>query len=1435
MADLSLDTIGGRLDDAVSGGGSFIVGAQEVGVSFAALWDFVGGGEDVVLSTPRRLPGAAGEVAAVGSVGLAGGEQRADVTVTFTGDTAVHTVRLDLPLPDWRYHDSDTSWDLSGLRGHLGAGAAARARVTAAVDGPAASRVFVHLPGPGAEVPFEAAVDPDGTCRLSSALDEEGIALSALADLDFLPGPGSLVPELPEGLPAAGAGDPRLHGASFAVDSSGALRSVAARVRLLREWSVLGGDLPLALKNVMVDCALVLPGDGLDASAAMGLSATVVLGGAELVATVSVPDLTLELFASLPVGSGASDVLPASVAQQLDGLGLPPQQGGTGLTVSARGSLRTKEWSLTCALAGEIAMGPLTLTDLYVTASHGPATRLALSVHAAAVVEGVSFGVSLERSDRWTATGALGGLSLSDLARWAADAFGIDVPVIPEVTVDALVVTYDFTSRDFTFVCDSGLVSGDIHARLHFAADRQGTGGSSVLRATLAVDDLAAEPGTMPLLFDAQWVSKPGSTGISARWQTSAETGGTGVPITGLLDSLGFDGAADLLGELPEELRPVVTGASLAWERTSTGPGSLVVTAATDRLGMVVAQVPAASGPGSVRLVGVRGRIDARASDLPLIGEAIPPGRDVVLDGFHFAHASAQWTAAQVRALNGLVGAADDTTARRLPRFPNEDLARGLLAWVTVTADNKELPPLVVRPGAPRPAVVLGRERRAEEAASQEMNVVLGPVRLSGLGLAHRDGSLFLSLDAVLTVGPVQLVLLGLGIGVSPSFEITPALRGAGVVMDKPPLHISGMVERRTGAEVSPGLKEQFVGLAAIETGFFALHAAGSYAKAVDGWSSMFLFGEVSGGERGLFGPPPFRVIGISLGFGVNSTVRTPSIDQVGRFPLVNRLDGGGGGDTPEQVLEQLAGPGGWITPREGQYWGAGGIEFSSFEFLRTRALLLVEGGQSWKVMLIGRTTIDLPRSKALKDPIARLVIDLAIGYHHDQALFSMDAVVAPGSYVIDPAAELTGGLSLYIWGEDRTAQGGGKGFVFTLGGYHHRFKRPAYYPNPPRVGWRWARGPVTIRGQVYAALTDGAFMAGGELSANYDSGHGIQLQAWFTAWLDALVQWKPFYFDLSMGLSIGVAATVKVLFVRVRVSLEVGVSLDLWGPPIGGRARVKVWFITFTIDFGTGRDGVPSIAWPEFSVQLPAPLSIAPLRGLLVDVDPEEAAGRSAAGEPLLVSADGFAVRTEAAVPAGHLVLNAESFAGSGTDTIDIRPMGLRGVVSEHLVTLRRFEDEYTPTGWTVTPFRQGMPKAMWGAPPADPRDVLDGDGVLDGCLAGITFEIPAPKLAPAVGWVDAEALEADGLPDAPIPLLGSEPEGPPSVVDEDGDTAIAAIVDPDTGIASPGTADRRASVHAALAALGLAPGTDDPLADYAQLAHTVFTNPPMTTTAER
>ncbi|WP_327116400.1 hypothetical protein OHB12_04485 [Nocardia sp. NBC_01730] len=725
----------------------------------------------------------------------------------------------------------------------------------------------------------------------------------------------------------------------------------------------------------------------------------------------------------------------------------------------------------------------------------------------------------------------------------------------------------------------------------------------------------------------------------------------------------------------------------------------------------------------------------------------------------------------------------------------------------------------------------------ADGGVSRELNLVAGPVRVSKVAVGFVKGQIRVAFDAVMTVEPVQLALIGLGVAVTPRFEFTPLLQGAGVSMDKPPVRLTGVLERRSDDRYA----EVINGLLTIETGFFALLAAGSYVRGHDGWTSMFLFGEIAGNPQvGLFGPPAFRVNAISLGFGINSTVRQPRIDEVSEFPLVQRLSGGTE-TTPEQVLERLAGSGGWITPRKGQYWGAGGLEFSSFRFLDAKVLLLVEGGQDWKVMLLGRAVVDLPRSKAAKKPIARVAVDLAIAYRADENLFSMDVVVAPGSYVLDPDAQLTGGLSLYIWGKDRTAVGGGRGFVFTLGGYHRKFKKPSYYPVVPRVGWVWQLGPIAIRGQVYAAVTDGAFMAGGALDARYDAHHGIRVEAWFSAWLDVLVQWKPFYFDLSMGMSIGVAATVKVWFIRVRVSLSVGVDLELWGPPIGGRAKVKVWFISFTIGIGASRDGPAAIGWDEFRVQLPSPLSITPLHGILADAAPAEIAVRNGNGEPTLVSSDGFTIATAAVIPATEITLNGKRFAGTGEATANIRPMDKQGVRSVHKVsvwlgdvtepgTRSVFDPEDEENGWTVTVVEEDMPKSLWGDKLNEPTDVLDGDGLLTGSLAGLRFEVPPPTLGDTLGPVSSTAFIIEPQQPALLPPRGAAPEGPVPVADP---RSIAAIIDPQSGIDSSAARAGRAAVYGALDALGFAPGADGPLTMFTDQAATYFTDAPLTAAA--
>ncbi|MGW8969953.1 DUF6603 domain-containing protein [Streptomyces platensis] len=1201
--------------------------------------------------------------------------------------------------------------------------------------------------------------------------------------------------------------------------------TTSVRVNIPVRWSLLPGV--FEIEEIDVEYTISSP-RAADASVHARLGGILRIGEAFIGVFVSAPELDLH----------ASLLEPLPVADVL-GLFLPGAEVPLGEVeaFTAWINARSKSYRVALDLAGLWTIGDaFALTGIELSIERGGTGPLTTRLTAEATVGDATLRIEATyEGGVWYFSGTARDVTPADLF----GLFDVSPPaLLADLTVRETTVSFDSTGQEFNAVCicefPLGAADAVLALRAHLSR-RPGSGYGKEVSGTLTVQVPDGQGRPRALVFDAVYQELPHTIVVTAFW-----TADTGVPLTDLVAALGVD-----LPDLPEVLQPELHALSVRYESAAgQGQGQVLLTAATEHTGWVYASRPGPL-PSSPRITAsaVRAGLGARASDLPLVGEAMPPGADLVLEGVAFTSTPPGWTALQAAALNKALDLVDSAAKRRLPRFAADTTPAGpgFAVQIELSIGGVRQAPLVlpVTTGAGGTLVAASRGPLAlpgtpGDGSTRDLGLVFGPVSISRIGVGAAEGQIFVALDAVMSVGPVRLTLLGLGLGIDGEMSVKPRLRGAGVQMDKPPLRISGMVERRTGSEIAPGLKEQFVGLASVETGFFALQAAGSYAKAVDGWSSLFLFGEVSGGERGLFGPPPFRVIGISLGFGVNSTVRTPTITQVGQFPLVNRLDGSSSGETPEQVLEKLAGPAGWITPREGQYWGAGGIEFSSFEFIRSRALLLVEGGESWKVLLIGRTTIDLPRNLgADKPPIARIVIDVAIGYHHDQGLFAMDAVIAPGSYVIDPAAELTGGLSLYIWGKDRTAQGGGKGFVFTLGGYHPRFAQrlPSYYPRPPRVGWRWQRGPVAIRGQVYAALTDGAFMAGGELSASYDQGHGIQLQAWFTAWLDALVQWKPFYFDLSMGLNIGVAATVKVWFVRVRISLEVGVSLDLWGPPIGGRAKVKVWFITFTINFGNDRDRVPVIEWPEFKVQLPAPLSITPLRGLLVDVDPEETAARSAAGEPVLISADGFAVRTEAAVPASRILYNGTSFAGDEENTIDIRPMGLKGAVSEHRVSLKS-DTGASVAGWKVESYRQDMPKAMWGAPLADPADALDGDGLLSNCLAGITFEIPAPELAPSVGWVDADALEADRRPDAPIPLLGSEPEGPASVVDEG---SIAAIVDADTGIAAGATAARRSSVHAALAGLGLAPGTDDPLTRYEALAQTTFTSPPMTTAAER
>ena len=54
--------------------------------------------------------------------------------------------------------------------------------------------------------------------------------------------------------------------------------------------------------------------------------------------------------------------------------------------------------------------------------------------------------------------------------------------------------------------------------------------------------------------------------------------------------------------------------------------------------------------------------------------------------------------------------------------------------------------------------------------------------------------------------------------------------------------------------------------------------------------------------------------------------------------------------------------------------------------------------------------------------------------------------------------------------------------------------------------------------------------MMGGALNASFNAGN---LRAWFNAYADFLIDWHPFYYTASIGVSVGASYRLNLLFLR--------------------------------------------------------------------------------------------------------------------------------------------------------------------------------------------------------------------------------------------------------------------------------------------------------------
>ncbi|MEV4502207.1 DUF6603 domain-containing protein [Streptomyces klenkii] len=860
----------------------------------------------------------------------------------------------------------------------------------------------------------------------------------------------------------------------------------------------------------------------------------------------------------------------------------------------------------------------------------------------------------------------------------------------------------------------------------------------------------------------------------------------------------------------------------------------------------------------------VDARLTAKLSDLPLVGDRISPEHDLGITGVKAVIASDALTAEQVKALNEQISRLDGTH----PRFPEETRGRALVA-LDYEWGGEQRTPLMLRlagakpteghengapapkplnsvpttgpwtaPAAPSaPAAPAAPDDPATPAAAWvTLDRSFGPLLLRRLGAGYQDEKIWVLCDATVHAGPLELGVDGLGLGIPlDGKDFTPSgrLDGLSLAFRKPPLEISGAFVNKPVTEDSP-YDRLIEGSALIKTPSASFTAIGAYESLKNGTRSLFLYAEL-GAKFG--GPPAFRVTGVKAGFGYNSSLRVPAIDQVAGFPLLRGIDGAGQDTPPEplDVLKELTegtdGAPAWITPHEGSTWLALGLNADVFEIVHCKALAFAEFGPDDLVVgLLGSAKAQFPDpEKKMGEPYAGVELDISAVYRRSADMLAVDARLAPDSFLLDRSVHLTGGAALRLWFGNSDHPGD---FVFTIGGYHPRYAPPAHYPRADPVGVDWTSGSsVTLKGTSYFALTPSAVMAGGRLDLRYD---GSWAKARVDVGFDALVQWAPFHYEVDVWAEI--TAQVWLLF-GWSGEASLGARLSVWGPPFGGTAHVKVLGISIPIDFGEPRTGPAPIGWEQFRTLLPQhPLTLAPVDGL----HPDHAAQAPPSGGPdtWTAAADGFAFTVGTAFPASALTVNGVNETGNSSSSgvnetgngpakVSIRPMAKTGLDVTLSVTVeketedghwRRLPADHWQD-WSVSVHSTPQPAALWGAGKAD--DALGADPFVRGLVSGARIAVPAPRLPEAAASSRSGRLDHAPLPEGTLPL---DPDAAPAGVHgerEETEGTGALRVD-----APEQTAARQAALDA-LSAAGYPLDADAALDRYAREA--AFSSPPL------
>ncbi|MCB0661357.1 MAG: hypothetical protein KDC24_01350 [Saprospiraceae bacterium] len=590
-----------------------------------------------------------------------------------------------------------------------------------------------------------------------------------------------------------------------------------------------------------------------------------------------------------------------------------------------------------------------------------------------------------------------------------------------------------------------------------------------------------------------------------------------------------------------------------------------------------------------------------------------------------------------------------------------------------------------------------GKEQSKTEGDSKtswkEVGKNFGPVSIQKFGYTVEEGRFKILVDGGLTMGGFTFSLMDLAVSVPLSLPFEPnkmefGLSGLALKYSSTSLKLSGAFLHQK-VLVPYGQSNIWVngyfGEAFLSFQGKSFRALGAYINLPNA-PSFFLYLVVN---VPIGGPSYFYVNGFAVGFGINSSLKIPTVDTVRDFVLVKAAMGEQDFDkaSPFENLRLIQQD---ILPMAGSYWIAVGLKVMHVKILQSFFLATVQFGNKLEITLLGLTKLTLPPPG---NSIVQAELQMRAQYLPDEGFLSIEGRLSPNSFILSPKARLTGGFAFCAWFKGPHA---GE-FVLSMGGYHPRFRKPDHYPSVPRIGVNWqVTSNILIKGEEYYALTPGAFMAGGRLEASAKVG---KIQATFTAEAHFMVNFSPFQYQGNIG--VGLSASFHFLG---KHTVHIGADVELWGPPFAGKAIVDLGLLDLEIEFGPAKTPPLPISWEEFSGKfLPEPdstLSIDVGKGLI-----KEIANPSVNGSGLwIMNPNDFELNFESAIPIQTITLsnNEVAFSNQGNWEIGIAPMNVPSSAFKSIVHINIFKDgeEYIDDNIVIakSAMLRSQPKALWG-----------------------------------------------------------------------------------------------------------------------------------------